>query len=195
MQNFLARRETEKHLETRRRMRETEGQLAGAEEQLRARQREKQRMTQADERCNQGLFRSLDRTLRAAQAQEAKAQRRLEEARQTRNAARGKIDETEKLIEFCQEHAQHLSSWRDWASARHKRHDFFTGRATAKVESLRKGMAKSRATIPDAVWERMKRDEQQRYDAELRAAQDLNVSEDSPAAPRSAWQRLLQLGR
>jgi len=120
-------------------------------------------------------------------------ERRLEEARQTRNAARGKIDETEKLIKFCQD--QHLSSWRDWASARHKRHDFFTGRATAKVESLRKGMAKSRATIPDAVWERMKRDEQQRYDAELRAAQDLNVSEDSPAAPRSTWQRLLQLGR
>ena len=29
----------------------------------------------------------------------------------------GKIDETEKLIKFCQEHAQHLSSWRDWASA------------------------------------------------------------------------------
>jgi hypothetical protein len=177
-----------RHAETWRKLKRNEELLEDAERLLKRQKRDKALMLEAVERCSKMPWRTLENDLKNAES-------RLEKAHKDLLKAQKEVSETKRSMKFCQDHSEHVSSWIDWATARHKRHAFRTSQTQANVQKLRDAIEKEKASIPQNVWDDLTKKEKEKYEKELREAQEIVIgdagSDDHQYASRlpkkSSW--------
>ena len=183
----------QRHAATKQSIARKEELLAEADGLLRRQRAEKKVMEEGARLCTRMPWMTLERKLKAAEKHQTAAEETYTKASQVLRKAREDVEAIKKDMAFCKKNAQHLSSWMDWATGRHKRHDFWTARTETNIKKLLAEIEKKKASIPKEVWEELKRKERDAHESDLQKAQrvalgvDSNSSSSSQRSERFLW--------